>query len=86
MLLKDADRLSSREWTGTLLGLAIVLVCGVLIEETPRGNYLQLSIIFACAVGMASLLMILVRFLSRKATPASVSLKAEVKNHGFARV
>ena len=86
MMLKNADRLSSREWACTLMGLAIVLVCGVLIEATPRGNYLQLSIIFVSAIGMASFLMILVRFLSRKATPASVSLKPEVKNHGFARV
>lgn len=72
------DRMSHREWTGTLLAAGLVVVIAASIESHPgdRTPILLASLVGAIAIPLA--LTGLRRYFSRKVTPRSVRLQMEV--------
>lgn len=73
-----AERMSKSEWYATQVGLAMVAVVGLLIEELPRGQWLQVMAIVLAALLTAFLSMSMVRSFSKKTTSDNVALKVEV--------
>lgn len=86
MIDHRAHRLSRPEWTGTLVGLGLVIAAAVLLESVPRGDYGQIMLILGAAMGVSVACMALVRTLSRKGRARSVPLEPEVHTNGYARI
>lgn len=78
--------LSRPEWTGTLLGLGLVIGAAILLEEAPRGDYGQIALILGAAVGVSVACMAAVCTFSRKGRARSVPLEQEVNAHGYGRI
>ncbi len=74
------------EWTGTLLGLGLVIGVGVLIESTPAHDYGQILLILGAAVLVSAACMGAVCTFSKNRRVSRVPLKPEVDSNGYANI
>ena len=78
--------LTQVEWTGTLLGLGVVIGAGLLIESTPAHEYGQILLILGAAVLVSAACMGAVRTFSKNRRVRRVPLKPEVDSSGYANI
>lgn len=83
MRVSHEHHLTKAEWISTQIGLGIVVAVAMLLEELPKGAWVDAVSIVIGAVATAALCMLAVRTFSRKSLRASVPLNAEVNHHAM---
>lgn len=81
MRLEQDEAMTKSEWVATQIGLGIVVVGGLLLEEVPRGDWGHAAVIVAGSLLTAVMIMAAVRSFSRKPEVVCVALKQEVNRN-----
>ena len=74
----QSERLTTREWTGTLLSAGLVAAVAVLFDAQPGGGHSLLFVALGGSFLVTVFMGLLARYFSRNASTESIRLQREV--------